>query len=232
MGLVKGEVRFPGDPPSLEAIAERVTARCGLRAVAEPLEDYDGFYQLHGRVGFACAPETAVKVYCYSPQQRQRNVELFVEAGLVSPEAQKTPLRPGSVVHLKSFIGVEPTLLFQTELALEELGGTLREPFPEDMRREYGGPLTEAELLRRIEEMQASMRPIAAAASALFGPQQIFSRIAELAELLVRSPQFPKTIEQAQKLLRERGGFPFPLSDQEDVSEGITYPPREEPPPS
>jgi hypothetical protein len=224
MGLVKGEVRFPGDPPSLDSIAERVTARSGLLALAEPLEDTAGFYQLYGRVGFACAPETAVKVYCYSPEQRQRNVELFVEAGLVSPEAKKTPFCPGSVVHLKSFVGVEPTLLFQTELALEELGGTLREPFPEDMRQEYGGPLTEAELLRRIEEMQASMPPVA---------EMMAQQVQQLPNLIAASlARLPQMIEQAQKLLRERGGFPFPLSDQEDVSEGITYPPRQGPPSS
>jgi hypothetical protein len=224
MGLVKGEARFPGDPPGLEAIAERVTARSGLQAVAEALEDYDGFYQLHGRIGFTCALQTTVEVYCYSPEQRQRNVELFAEAGLVSPEATKTPPRPGSVVHLKSFIGVEPTLLFQTELALEELGGTLRGPFPEDMRQEYGGPLTEAELLRRIEETQVAMRPVGEAMA---------QQMQQLPDLIAQSlARLPQMLEQAQKLLRERGGFPFPLSDQEDVSEGITYPPREEPPPS
>jgi hypothetical protein len=224
MALVMAEAHFPGDPPSLEAIAERVTARSGLRAVAEPLEDTAGFYRLYGRVGFACAPQTAVKVSCYSSEQRQRNVELFVEAGLVSPEAKKTPLRPGSVVHLKSFVGVEPTLLFQTELALEELGGTLREPFPEDMRQEYGGPLTEAELLRRIEEVQEAMRPVG---------EMMAQQMQQLPDLIAQSlARLPEMLERAQKLLRERGGFPFPLSEQEDVSEGITFPPRPEPPPS
>jgi hypothetical protein len=223
MGLVMSEVRFPGEPPGLEETAARVTERSGLRVVAEPLLNPDGFYQVHGRISFACAPETALELFCYSPGPRRRNVEMFVESGLVSPEARQVPLPAGSVVHLRTFIGAEPTLLFQTELALEELGGALPRPLSEEARREYGGPVTEAELLRRIRDMEVAMRP-ALWATVLLVPLLL---PIQLVWTLVR---LPWTLWKARRLLRERGGFPFLLSDQEDISEGIRIPLRRRPP--
>jgi hypothetical protein len=225
MGLVMGEVRFPGEPPGLEEIAARVTARSGLQVVAEPLLNPDGFYQLHGRLSFACASQAAVELFCYSPAQRRRNVEMFVESGLVSPEARQAPLPDGSVVHLRSFIGVEMTLFIQAELALEALGGTLREPLSEEMRREYGSPLTEAELFRRIRDVDEAMRPIRRASSILL-PLLLPVHIAWT---LVR---LPWTLWKARRLLRERGGFPFLVAEQEDISQGIRLPPRRREPPS
>jgi hypothetical protein len=225
MGLVMGEVRFPGEPPGLEEIAARVTARSGLGVVAEPFPNPDGFYQVYGQLSFPCAPETAVELFCYSPAQRRRNVEMFVESGLVSPEARRAPLPAGSVVHLRSIIGVEMTLFIQAELALEELGGTLHEPPSEEMRQEYGGSLTEAELLRRIRDMEVAMRP-ALWATVLLLPLLL---PIQLVWTLVR---LPWTLWKARQLLRERGGFPFSLSDQEDISEGIRLPHRRRPPPS
>jgi hypothetical protein len=217
MGLVMGQVHFPEAPPTLEEIRDRLAGRSGLALRADPLPDSEGFYQLHGRLAFACAPEFGVELYCYAPDQRRRNVALFVDFGLVAPEALQNPIRPGSAVHLRSFIGMEPTLFLQTEMALEELGGTLREPFTEDVRQEYGRPLTEAELLRRIQDVQAAMRPVGWVC-ALLGPVLLAFH---LVWVLVRLPWI---LLKARRLLRERGGFPFSLSDQEDVSEGITFP--------
>ena len=225
MGLVMGRVYFPGQVPSLEELAARVTARSGLVVRAEPSELQDGFYQVHGRLAFACVPELWVEVYCYTQEQRQRNVEMFVDFGLVSPEAVHAPRPPGATVHVKTFVGVEPTLFFQTELALEELGGELSEGFPEEARLEYGRPLTEAELRRRIRDAAAAMRPVWWA-SALLLPLLL---PLHLVWTLVRLPWM---LWKARRLLHERGGFPFPLADQEDISEGIRLPPRRRPPPS
>jgi hypothetical protein len=225
MGLVMSEVRFPGEPPDLDEIAARVTARSGLQVVAEPLLNPDGFYQLHGRLSFACAPEAGVELSCYSPAQRQRNVEMFVEFGLVSPEAKEAPIPAGSVVRLRSFIGVEMTAFIQAELAMEELGGTLREPLPEEMRQEYGGRLTEVELRRRIQDVYEAMRPIRRASSILLPLLLPVWFVGALVRL-------PWTLWKARRLLRERGGFPFSLSGQEDISQGIRLPPRRREPPA
>jgi hypothetical protein len=225
MALVLGEVSFPERPPSLEALAEKMTARGGLPVRAEPVESEPGWYRLHGRLSFACLPGLSVEVYCYSEEQRRRNVEMFVEFGLVSPKAGEEPLQPGCVVHVRSYLGVEPTLFFQTELALEELGGTLREPFDEETRRQYGGPLSEDELLRRVRDQAAAMRPVWWA-SAFLMPLLL---PVHLAWTLVRLPWL---LWRAHRLLRERGGFPFVASEHGDVSEGITLPPRCRQPPS
>jgi hypothetical protein len=225
MGLVMGRVYFPGQVPSLEELAARVTARSGLLTRAEPSDLGDGFYQVHGQLAFACVPELWVEVYCYSPEQRQRNVEMFIDSGLVSPDARHAPRPPGATVHVQTFVGVEPTLFFQTELALEELGGELGESFPEEARSEYGQPLTEAELLRRVRDAQVAMRPVVWA-SALLMPLLLPLHIAWT---LVRLPWM---LWKARRLLRERGGFPFRLSDHEDISEGIRLPPRRPQPPS
>jgi hypothetical protein len=50
-----------------------------------------------------------------------------------------------------------------------------------------------------------------------------------LAWTLVRLPWL---LWKAHRLLRERGGFPFSLSGQEDISEGMRLPPRRQGPPS
>ena len=60
MGLVTSRVYFPGQVPSLEVLAARVTARSGLVVGAEPSELQDGFYQVHGRLAFACWSSTNV----------------------------------------------------------------------------------------------------------------------------------------------------------------------------
>jgi hypothetical protein len=226
MGLVMSQVYFPGQVPSLEELAARVTARSGLLVRAEPSELQDGFYQVHGRLEFTCLPGLWVEVYCYTQEQRQRNVEMFVDFGLVSPEARHAPRPPGATVHVKTFVGVEPTLFFHTVLALQDLGGELSESFHEVARSEYGQPLTEAELLRRVRDAQAAMRPVFWV-SALLMPLLLPVHIAWT---LVRLPWM---LWKARRLLRERGGFPFSLSGQEDISQGIRLPPRRrEPPPA
>jgi hypothetical protein len=225
MGLVMSRVYFPGQVPSLEELAARVTARSGLLVGAEPSELQDGFYQVHGRLAFACLPELWLEVYSYTQAQRQRNVEMFVDFGLVSPEARHAPRPPGATVHVQTFVGVEPTLFFQTVLALEDLGGELSDSFPEKARSEYGQLLTEAEMLRRVREAQAAMRPVVWATSLLL---PLLLPI-HLVWTLVRLPWL---LRKARRLLRERGGFPFSLSGQEDISEGMRLPPRRRGPPS
>jgi hypothetical protein len=229
MGLVLGEVSFPEQPPSLEALAARITARSGLPVRAEPAASEPGWYRLHGRLSFACVPELGVEVYSYSEEQRQRNVAMFVEFGLVSPAARQAPLRPGCVVHVKSYVGVEPTLFLQTELALEDLGGTLSEPFTEDVRREYGGPITEEELRRRIGAAHRHFFVLGCLLNLLLLPIQLpFLIVGILWRVGWTLVQAPRVYRQ----LQQRGEYPIPLSSQKDISEGIRIPFRRRPPPT
>jgi hypothetical protein len=71
MGLVIGWASFPDQPPSLEAVAQRVAARSGLSVKAEPLGLFDGWYVVHGRLSFACVPGLSVEVSCRSAEKMQ-----------------------------------------------------------------------------------------------------------------------------------------------------------------
>jgi hypothetical protein len=117
------------------------------------------------------------------------------------------------VVDVKSYVGVEPTLFYQTLLALEDLGGTLSlidKPLPDDMRREYddarrtfGGPATEAELRRRPRAAQGELFRKACLINLLLLPVQLPLFVAEVSwELLVN---FPRRLRRAQRQLRQRG---------------------------
>jgi hypothetical protein len=220
MGLVEGWVSFPEQPPSLEALAERVAARGGLSVKVEVLGLFDGWYLVLGRLSFACVPGLSVEVSCRSPEKMRqvgrRNVESLVWSGVIPAarlEAPLPPLPPGCVVDVRSYVGVEPTLFYQTLLALEDLGGTLSlidKPLPDDIRREYddarqkfGGPVTEAELRRRLRAAQWDFFRKACLVNLLLLPVQLPLFLAELFwELLVR---FPRRLRRAQRQLRQRG---------------------------
>jgi hypothetical protein len=227
MGLVLGQVSFPGDPPGLEEVADRITARSGLPVRAEPLDSY-GMYRLHGRLSFICAPEVGVELYCYTREQRQRTMGMFVEFGMVSPEALEAPLRPGCVVHLKSYVGVEPTLFLQAQLALEELGGTLSEPLSDDLRQKYGGPVTLAEVHRRVRAEQRAMATVCLVNLLLLPVQLPLFIVGVLWRVTWTFIKAPGIYRE----LRQRGGHPIPLSTQDDISEGLRIPFRRRPPPS
>src|SRR5438552_2256 len=100
MGLVMGGVSFPDQPPSLGAVAGRITERSRLAVRAEPLDLIDGTYLLRGQLSFACVPRVCVEVSCHEPEQRwrleveyrRRTREEAVACGLASPEVLQAPL--------------------------------------------------------------------------------------------------------------------------------------------
>ena len=208
MGLQIGWVSFPDQPPNLEAVAERVAARSGLSVKVEALGLFDGWHLVHGRLSFACVPTLSVEVSSRSPERMRqagrRHTESLVRSGVIPParlEAPLPPLPPGCVVDVKSYAGVEPTLFYQTLLALEDLGGTLSlldKPLPDDMRLEYddarrkfGGPVTEAELRRRLRAAQWDFFRKACLVNLLLlpvAPLLVFIRVV-FPELLGRSPK-------------------------------------------
>lgn len=154
MGIVGTEVGFDGQAPELSRIAEKVTELSGLPlTVEESGADIKGdLFDLHGYLAFACAPERQLELHSY----RAGAVKDFCEEAF---EGADFPLAncvqglhepPGTqTVYVRGYVGQEPTLFFVTELALEALGGRPREPIPEDVRREYGAPITAAQLEER-----------------------------------------------------------------------------------
>jgi hypothetical protein len=63
-------------------------------------------------------------------------------------------------VHLRGYVGAEPTLMVTTQLALESLGGTSSRDIPDDVLRDYGQPITESELKDRFRQAKRDMRKV------------------------------------------------------------------------
>jgi hypothetical protein len=151
MGVVIAEVVFDGQAPELSRIAEKVTELSTLPlSVTESGADVKaGLYDLHASLAFACAPRAQLELYSYRPGAvKEFYQQTFGDADLpLARFVQGLNEPPGTqAVYLQGYVGQEPTLLFVTELALETLGGRPRESIPEEMRREYGAPVSAAQL--------------------------------------------------------------------------------------
>ncbi len=167
MGMFFGSVTFPGQAPDLARITAAVTERSGLAlAVEESGADIKGgLHDMHARLAFACAPREQLELYSYRPGA----VKAFSESVLVDvpfPTARflqgMNELEGAQTVYLRASLGLEPTLLAFTLLALEALGGRLAHPFPEDLRRQYGAPVTVADLEERHRQLGKQARLAAA----------------------------------------------------------------------
>ena len=101
------------------------------------------------------------------------------------------------VVHLEGYVCQDPTLWAVTLLALEALGGRVKEPIPEEFRREYGQPVTPAELARRRRKAHRRL----CIATAITAPLCLLS----LLWVIVTAPW---RIWRAYKLCRARGRLP------------------------
>ena len=219
-------ISFSDQPPSLEALAEGVAARSGLSVQAKPLSLMGGFYQLHGRLSFACLPKVTVEVTCDSPewwkrQMERREIEAPGAGVRISPRhrrALERPLPPGYQVYVIGYGSVEPTLFWHAVLALEDLSGAamsgMDKPlsnrarrYYDDLRRQYGEPLTEADLLRRVRAANWShfwktclALPILLPVSGLVWTAAGILLIRELLR------QFERPWRQEQRQRRQRGG--------------------------
>jgi hypothetical protein len=166
-------ISFSDRPPSLEALAERVAARSGLSVQVDPLSLEDGRYLVQGRLSFACLPKVTVEVTCDSPEWKRhlkrRQIEVLGAGGRIPPrhlQALERPRPHGCQVWVKGFGSVEPALFWYTVLALEDLGGALSRTdkplshrerrYYDDLRRQYGESLTEADLFRRVRAADRS----------------------------------------------------------------------------
>jgi hypothetical protein len=162
MGIVAGDAVFDGTAPQLQGIAEKVTELTGLavEVTESDAEVKANLYDLHGYLAFACAPQSRIEVHAYRPGAvKELCEEMFGDADF--PLARVVKGRneaPGTqTVYLRGFIGQEMTLFFATELALEALGGRSKYPLPEDVRRECGTPISEAQLQERMRKTAREM---------------------------------------------------------------------------
>jgi hypothetical protein len=161
MGVVVQEVIFDAPAPTAVAIAARVAELVGLPLITRdaPSGIRGSFRDLHAHIAFEAHPDAEIELTAYSAGAvrqflRRTGVDTMPMAshvqGVNEAEGKQT-------VYVRGYVGQEPTLFFATTLALEQLGGLLREPIPENVRREYGHSISSAELSRRHRTAQKHM---------------------------------------------------------------------------
>jgi len=213
VGVVVTEVVFDGQAPELARIAEKVTALCGLpvTVTGSDAEIKGDLYDLHAHLAFACAPETQLELCSYIPGAVQKFYrESFGDADFPFMKCmQGLNELPGSQsVHLRAYVGQEPTLFFVTELALEALGGRPREPIPDDVREEYGVPITAEQLQERHRKLDRQMRSAWLLGMVLL-PVLIPLWLLGFLWFLVSMPwRIWKAYRFARKYMEEHGGEP------------------------
>ncbi len=206
MGLLMGEVTFHGPAPDLDRIVEKMAEISGLQVSVreEDAAIKDELRDISAKLVFTCAPDEYIEVYTYRPGGvKQSCDEMFegqpdpflglVEGYHVTDESQ--------VVYWKTYVGAEPTLCVVTDLALEALGGRCPEPTPEDLRRQFGGPVTPAELQRRRRKARRGLR-MGCALQVLLLPITIPLCLLSFLWFVVAMPW---RIWRAYKLCRDRG---------------------------
>ncbi|MDB5356350.1 MAG: hypothetical protein JWN24_2803 [Phycisphaerales bacterium] len=157
MGIISEEVRFEGQAPEAARIADKVTEIIGLPMTLEesgPEMRCDCHF-LHARLAFARFPDRRVELTAYHPGGVKEFLKRMGTDTLpIAHAVQGANEPPGTqTVYIRGYIGQEPTIIFATILALEALGGHLREPVSEEMRREYGSRITTMELDRRHRKL-------------------------------------------------------------------------------
>lgn len=163
MGMVFDEVTFDGRGPTVDELAAKITEICGLPVnVQAPGPGDLDIYDQHAYLSFTATPEEQLEVISYRPGAAKKFYNDFMEGFEDLPTAKyavglNEP--PGmQIVHLRSFVGHEPTLMMATVLALEALGGRPRSPITDDIRREYGTPITEVQLAERRKKLHDEFR--------------------------------------------------------------------------
>jgi hypothetical protein len=161
--MVFGELAFDGRAPDLSRIADKITELSGLPVCAtESGADVKGdLYDMHTRLAFACAPEEQLELHTDLPGTVRKFYNEALEG--IEPRSAKFVKgmgEPGGTqtVYLRSYIGQEPRLIVVSILALEALGGRPRHPISEEMKREYGTPITAAQLAERRWKLRKQAR--------------------------------------------------------------------------
>src|SRR5262245_44568951 len=163
MGMVFGEATFDGRAPDLSCIADKITELSGLPvSVTESAAEVKGeLYDMHASLAFSCAPAERLELHTYLPaavrefcNEAFEGIEFptakFVQ-GMSEPAGTQT-------VYLRGYIGQDPTLMIVSILALEALGGRPKHPILDEMRREYGKPITTSQLIERHRKLRKQGR--------------------------------------------------------------------------
>jgi hypothetical protein len=162
MGMVFGEVTFDRRGPTIEELAAKITDVCGLPVTIEPPGHGDlNIYDQHAHLAFAASPEEKLEVFSYLPGAARKFYNEHLEGFTDLPIAKHAVgLEPEGtqVVHLRSFLGYEPTLMAVAVLALESLGGRPREPIGDEYRREFAQKITEKQLAERREILHGQLK--------------------------------------------------------------------------
>ena len=153
MGIVIQEVTFDAPAPTAARVVAKLTELVGLPlTISESTPEIRGsLFELHAQLAFARFPQVPVELTAYRAgavqehlQRTGMNALPFASVVQGSNEAVGT-----QTVYVRGYIGQEPTLLLAATLALEALGGRLREPLSDELRREYGAKVLPEELERR-----------------------------------------------------------------------------------
>lgn len=158
MGIVIQEVTFDAPAPAAEVIAARVTELVGLPVIVResPPELRGALHDLHAQIAFQANPKAEVELTAYRAGAVKEHLRLTgMDAMSTASVVEGSKEAVGKqTVYVRGYVGQEPTLLLVTTLALEALGGQLREPMPDDVRREYSRSVSADELRRRHRKMQ------------------------------------------------------------------------------
>jgi hypothetical protein len=162
MTLVFDQVTFTGRAPDLGLVADKITALCGLAVVIErsSSEGMENLHDQYAHFAFACAAQEQLEIYTYRPGAVRQFYDDFTDGVSMPTERFVSGLNEPAgtqVVYLRGYLGLE-TLMGVTLLALEALGGQPRERIDDETRREYGRPITEAELHERRRQLKRQLR--------------------------------------------------------------------------
>lgn len=206
MGILIQEVQFHGDLPDLARIGAAITQLCGLPVtITDSSPDVKGtLYAMHARVAFDCHRSNTIEVFSYRPgavRQLYAQVTANVPPDLAEPprallgvnEPEGTPS-----IHLRTYVGQEPTLLMVTTLALEALGGEIKRPVPEAARRTYSRLLTPAALKWRTRKLQA-LTVVAMIAFIVLLPINLLLMVPQLWRTRRRMDEVARSIDEKQR---------------------------------
>jgi hypothetical protein len=167
MGIAFAEVSFDGRAPEPSRIVAEVTEITGLPGnYNESSSEIRGdLYAYHGQAVFRDLPSSQIQLYAYLSGAVKRDAEIFYadanDAVRRFPNAQYVEgideSEERQSVHVRIYVGQEPTLYCATIVALERLGGRAKRPLSAGERDKYGRALTLTELKRRQRMVTAQL---------------------------------------------------------------------------
>lgn len=167
MGVVYFHATFDGRAPDPSRIVARAAELTGLpiRYEESSPEIKGELYDFDGHAEFCDMPFSRLRIFAYRSGAVKRHWEQFL-GGQQPPDERARQFVERNVmdlngpegtqaVHLRIYVGQEPTLMYAAVMALEGLGGRLERPLSDGKRRKYGGKITADELKKRNRKTRA-----------------------------------------------------------------------------